>query len=154
MPTRCVLHHKEWRNGAHGWNKAKHNKRNHKRMNGNTIYHVSFGDDDNHYFGSIAAIYDHFTPHELGVSASRLWNYGITEQKPYRNNKVIIRRGVIQRKKTNRKNPNSNGWQWIFFCVLLDVRQMRVWHSPKVPCVLDFRKVYPKATQSNIVRKI
>lgn len=86
-------------------------KRNHKRMNGNTIYHVSFGDDDNHYFGSIAAIYDHFTPHELGVSASRLWNYGITEQKPYRNNKVIIRRGVIQRKKTNRKNPNSNGKQ-------------------------------------------
>lgn len=54
-----------------------------------------------------AAIYDHFTPHELGVSASRLWNYGITEQKPYRNNKVIIRRGVIQRKKTNRKNPNT-----------------------------------------------
>lgn len=80
-------------------------------MYGQTIYHVSFGDDDNHYFGSIAAIYDHFTPHELGVSASRLWNYGITEQKPYRNNKVIIRRGVLQRKKTNRKNPNSNGKQ-------------------------------------------
>lgn len=31
----------------------------------------------------------------------------VTEQKPYRNNKVIIRRGVIQRKKTNRKNPNA-----------------------------------------------
>ena len=80
-------------------------------MNGTTIYHVSFGDDDNHYFGSIDSIYDHFTPHELCVSASRLWNYGITEQKPYRNKKVIIRRGVIQRKKTNRKNPNSNGKQ-------------------------------------------
>ena len=48
-------------------------------MNGTTIYHVSFGDDENYYFGSIAAIYDHFTPSQLGVSASRLWNYGITE---------------------------------------------------------------------------
>ena len=78
-------------------------------MNGTTIYHVSFGDDDNHYFGSIAAIYDQFTPQQLGVSASRLWNYGITETKPYRNDKVIIRRGMIHRKKTNRKNPNVNG---------------------------------------------
>ena len=78
-------------------------------MNGTTTYHVSFGDDDNHYFGSIAAIFDHFTPSQLGVSASRLWNYGITETKPYRNNTVIIRRGVIQRKKTKRKNPNVNG---------------------------------------------
>ena len=78
-------------------------------MNGTKIYHVSFGDDDNHYFGSIAAIFNHFTPQQLGVSASRLWNYGITATKPYRNDKVIIRRGVIHRKKTNRKNPNFNG---------------------------------------------
>ena len=78
-------------------------------MNGTTIYHVSFGDDDNLYFGSIAAIFDYFTPQQLGVSASRLWNYGVTEIKPYRNDKVIIRRGVIHRKKTNRKNPNVNG---------------------------------------------
>ena len=81
-------------------------------MNGTTIYHVSFGDDDNHYFGSIAAIFDHFTPsqftpQQLGLSASRLWNYRITETKPYRNNKVIIRRGIIYRKKTNRKNPKN-----------------------------------------------
>ena len=76
-------------------------------MNGTTIYHVSFGDDDNQYFGSIAAIFDHFTPSQLGVSASRLWNYGITDTKPYRNNKVIIRRGIIYRKKTNRKNPKN-----------------------------------------------
>ena len=78
-------------------------------MNGTTIYRVSFGDDDNQYCGSIAAIFDHFTPSQLGVSASRLWNYGITETKPYRNNKVIIRRGVLHRKKTNRKKPNFNG---------------------------------------------
>jgi hypothetical protein len=78
-------------------------------MNGNTIYHVCFGDDNHHYFGSIAAIFDTFTPVELGVSKSRLWSYGITETRPYRNNKCIIYRGVIHRKKTNRKLPNKNG---------------------------------------------
>lgn len=72
-------------------------------MNGNTIYHVCFGDNDNHYFGSIAAIFEKFTPVELGVSKSRLWSFGISETRPYRNNKCIIRRGVIHRKKTNRK---------------------------------------------------
>lgn len=73
-------------------------------MNGTTIYHVCFGDDNHHYFGSIAAIYDTFNPVELGVSKSRLWAYGITEQRPYRNNKCIIYRGMIHRKKTNRNN--------------------------------------------------
>ena len=76
-------------------------------MNGNTIYHVCFGDDNHHYFGSIAAIFDTFTPVELGVSKSRLWSYGITETKPYRNNNCIIYRGVIHRKKTNRKLPQK-----------------------------------------------
>ena len=71
-------------------------------MNGNTIYHVSFGDDDNHYFGSIAAIFDKFTPEKLGVSKSRLWAYGITPEKPYRNKVVTIRKEVMHRKKGNR----------------------------------------------------
>ena len=38
---------------------------------GRTIYHVSFGDDANHYFGSLAAIFTRFTPSELGVSLSK-----------------------------------------------------------------------------------
>lgn len=58
-------------------------------MNGNTIYHVCFGDNDHHYFGSITAIFDKFTPVELGVSKSRLWTFGITENKPYRNDKSL-----------------------------------------------------------------
>ena len=72
-------------------------------MNGNTIFHVQFGDDDNHYFGSIAAIFDHFTPERMGVSKSRLWAYRITPEKPYRNNTCIIRKGMMHRKKGNRK---------------------------------------------------
>lgn len=74
-------------------------------MNGNKIYHVCFGDDMNHYFGSIAAIYETFTPEQLGVSKSRLWSYGITAEKPYKNKHCIIYKGVIHRKKTHRNNP-------------------------------------------------
>lgn len=74
-------------------------------MNGKTIYHVSFGDDENFYFGSLAAVYDRFTPSELGVSLARLYDVAITPEKPYRNDKCIIRKGILQRKKTNRKAP-------------------------------------------------
>lgn len=79
-------------------------------MNGNTIYHVCFGDDNHHYFGSVAAIYDKFTPLDLGVSKSRLWAYGITETHPYRNAKCIIYRGKIRRKRmqnTAKRNKKS-----------------------------------------------
>lgn len=75
--------------------------------NGATIYHVCFGDDLNYYFGSITAIFDRFTSKELGVSKSRLWSYGITESKPYKNKKCIIYKGTIQRKKTNRSLPKN-----------------------------------------------
>jgi hypothetical protein len=75
-------------------------------MNGNTIYHVSFGDDDNHYFGSIAAIFDKFTPEQLGVSKSRLYSYAVTPERPYRNKVVIIRKEVMHRKKGNRAKVN------------------------------------------------
>lgn len=79
-------------------------------MNGNTILHVCFGDDNHHYFGSIAAIFETFTPKQLGVSKSRLWSYGITSERPYRNKNCIIYRGEIHRKKGNRTNKSkSNG---------------------------------------------
>lgn len=71
-------------------------------MNGTKIYHVHIG-NGHHYFGSVAAIFDTFSPLKLGVSKSRLWAYGITESKPYKNKKCIIYRGVLHRKKTNRK---------------------------------------------------
>lgn len=78
-------------------------------MNGNKIYHVCFGDNDHHYFGSIAAIFDTFPPERLGVSKSRLWSYGITPERPYKNKICAIYRGVIHRKKGNRTNKiNAN----------------------------------------------
>ncbi|MCM1168799.1 MAG: hypothetical protein NC324_02570 [Bacteroides sp.] len=76
-------------------------------MNGDTIYHVCLGGTFNRYFGSITAIYDVFTPQDLGVSKARLWAYGIEEDKPYQNKKCIIYKGIIHRKKTNRTNPTN-----------------------------------------------
>lgn len=74
-------------------------------MNGNRIVHVCFGDDNHFYFGSIAAIFDKFTPKQLGVSKSRLWSFGITPERPYRNKVCTIYKGEIHRKKGSRTNP-------------------------------------------------
>lgn len=71
-------------------------------MNGKTIYHVCLGDDNHHYFGSITAIFDKFTPADLGISKTSLWLYGIALHRPYRNDKCIIYKGIIARKRTNR----------------------------------------------------
>ena len=76
-------------------------------MNGDKIYHIRFGDDDNHYFGSIAAIFDTFTPKEIGVSKSRLWSFGIKPNHPYRNKICTIYSGILHRKKTDRKQKNK-----------------------------------------------
>ena len=76
-------------------------------MNGKTIYHVCLGDNEHYYFGSITAIYDKFSPEQIGVSRNRLWSFGITESKPYKNKKCIIYKGTIQRKKTGRSLPKN-----------------------------------------------
>lgn len=75
-----------------------------KDESGKKLYHVKFGDDTHAYFGSIAAIFDKFTPEMLGVSKSRLWSFGITPERPYRNKVCTIYKGEIHRKKGNRKN--------------------------------------------------
>lgn len=68
---------------------------------GTTIYHVQIGEDHT-YFGSISAIYEVFTPDQLNVSKTTLWNYGITISNPYQNKHIIVRKGVLVRKKGNR----------------------------------------------------
>lgn len=71
-------------------------------MNGKTIYHLCFNENKHYYFGSISAIYDMFSPKELGVSKSYLWSFKISSEKPYKNKKCTIFKGEIQRKKGNR----------------------------------------------------
>lgn len=55
------------------------------------------------YFGSLAAIYDQFTPKQIGCKVERLWNYGIKQNKPYKNARCVVSREVMRRK-TRRDN--------------------------------------------------
>ena len=59
-----------------------------------TVIHVEV-DGQHHYFGSLASIYDFFTPQQLGISYGSLRNYGLSEEKPYQNARCIIRKGTL-----------------------------------------------------------
>ena len=71
-------------------------------MASSTIIHVETADGRHEYFGSVSAIYDRFSREEIGISLAALWNYGVTEDHPYRNKLVTIRRGIVYRKKKSR----------------------------------------------------
>ena len=49
-------------------------------------------------------MYDHYTKEQIGISYGSIRNYGLTPDKPYRNDKtgVIIRVGVLIAKEGNR----------------------------------------------------
>lgn len=66
--------------------------------------------DEHHYFGSVAAMYEHFTKDDIGISYGSIRNYGLSHDKPYRNEKtgVIIRVGVLIAKEGNRGRRTSN----------------------------------------------
>ena len=58
-----------------------------------TVIHLTIKKGDQHsYYGSVACIYDHHTEDEIGIKYSSLRNYGISEVKPFENQKVIIRK--------------------------------------------------------------
>ena len=67
------------------------------------VIHLQRG-EDHYYFGSVAAMYDHFNREEIGISYGPLRNYGLSPDKPYRNEKtgVVIRVGVLIAKEGNR----------------------------------------------------
>lgn len=77
-----------------------------KVIPGEKVIHVEFKSGGRHYFGSIAAIYEVFTPDTLGIAQQSLYDYGLTPDKPYDNKVCSIYEGAIKRKKGNRKNPN------------------------------------------------
>ena len=67
------------------------------------VIHLQRG-EEHYYFGSLAAMYDHLTKEEIGISYGSLRNYGLSPDKPYRNEKtgVVIRVGVLIAKEGNR----------------------------------------------------
>lgn len=76
------------------------------------IYRVSFIDCPNEdssrrefYFHSLAAIYDQFTPEQIGCKVTRLWNVGVTAGNTYHGRKCSVYREPIARKR--HKRPDS-----------------------------------------------
>ena len=62
-----------------------------------TVIHLQMG-DVHEYYGSIANIYEFHSSDELGITYGSLRNYGLSANKPYSNNKCIIRKGVLRQK--------------------------------------------------------
>lgn len=70
-----------------------------------SVIHLQIG-DDHHYFGSIANIYEYYDADTIGISYGSLRNYGLSQDKPYQNNKCIIRKGILLAKPSNRGRKN------------------------------------------------
>ncbi len=73
------------------------------------VYHVEIKREtgnEHHYFGSQAAIFEWFTPGDLGISLNSLRNKYNLAERPYQNGRVIIRLGALRRKETKR-----GGWR-------------------------------------------
>jgi hypothetical protein len=73
-------------------------------MNSKTyVYKVSLKEPidgkPDYIFGSLSAIYDTFTPYQIGCKVQRLWNIKITEDNPYIGRKCTITKELLHRKK-------------------------------------------------------
>lgn len=75
--------------------------------NERTVIHLEIN-DNHHYFGSVANIYEYFTSEDLGITYGSLRNYGLSIDKPYSNSKCIIRKGILLAKSGGRGRKNQN----------------------------------------------
>jgi hypothetical protein len=66
------------------------------------VIHMQRG-EEHFYFGSVAAMCEHFGKDKIGITYGSLRNYGLAPGKPYRNDKygVVIRVGVLIAKEGN-----------------------------------------------------
>lgn len=56
-----------------------------------------------HYFGSLAAIYDVFTPEQIGCRLEALWSFGITVDRPKLTRTCLISKYPVHRKPQKNK---------------------------------------------------
>lgn len=63
-----------------------------------SIIHVELKDThENLYFGSLAAMFDEPKVRErVGMAYQTFRTKGLTEEKPFENEKIIIRKGLLQ----------------------------------------------------------
>ena len=52
-------------------------------------------DGQHYYYGNLKAMTDHWNKDAIGVSYAYLKNLNISADRPYQNDKCVIRRGVI-----------------------------------------------------------
>lgn len=55
------------------------------------------------FFGSLAAIFDHFTPEQVGCKLYQIYEEGL----PFRNNKCCITKHTVIRKKSKKSITNE-----------------------------------------------
>ena len=65
-----------------------------KKKQERAIVHLE-KDGRHYYYGNLKALTDHWDKDAIGVSYTYLKNLNITGDKPFKNDKCIIRRGVI-----------------------------------------------------------
>jgi len=59
-----------------------------------TVVHLELA-GNHYYYGNLRALCDHWDFEAIGVNYGILRNYNITSDKPFRNDKCIIRRGYL-----------------------------------------------------------
>lgn len=59
-----------------------------------TVVHLELA-GNHYYYGNLKALCEHWDKDKIGVTYAILRNFNITGDKPYQNDKCIIRRGVI-----------------------------------------------------------
>ena len=58
--------------------------------------------ESHHYFGSLSAMYEHFTRDDLGIAQQTLYNQ-YRNKLVYKNDKIIIRKGRLIQKKQSKE---------------------------------------------------
>lgn len=61
-----------------------------------------------HFFGSLAAIYEKFTPYQIGCKLPNLWKAGIEPGKPKTTRKCTISKHEVIRKEQQKKKGENN----------------------------------------------
>lgn len=70
-------------------------------MTTNTITHLELKCPDgnkHYYYGSMSAIFEHWTSHDIGVNLRKLYAHKLSPAHPYENDKCIIHQGTVIRK--------------------------------------------------------
>ena len=65
-----------------------------KKKQERAIVHLE-KDGKHYYYGNLKALTDHWDKDAIGVSYTYLKNLNISEEKPYLNDRCVIRRGIV-----------------------------------------------------------